>query len=174
MSDGPYFKGSTISLKKVEDDEHDAVQLEQALDVVCAEFALQKMDEGGKSAELLLRMVAGALIAEVVLTLQTPSSGDALSRLAVVFDGPLILDYLDLSTPELQEYAADLFDLVKKANLRRVVFKHTVEEMKGTLQGPLKALQRGEEPFGHWGVGYERMLSTQRTHERHLIAWKLN
>ncbi|MFA9440827.1 hypothetical protein ACDA63_14415 [Uliginosibacterium sp. sgz301328] len=146
-----YFKGHTISLKKVEDDEQDAVQLEQALDVICAEFALQKLDEGGVVSELLLRLVAGALIAEVVLTLQQPSSKQILSSLKVVFDGPLILDFMDLSTPELKDYAADLFSLVESASIRRVVFKHTVEEMKGTLQGPLKALQRGEEPFGPLG-----------------------
>lgn len=147
-----YFKGNTMSLKKVEDDEQDAIQLEQALDVICAEFALQKMDEGNESAKLLLRMVSGALIAEVVLTLQTPSSGDLLGKLAVIVDGPLILDFLDLSTPELRDYATDLFDLVNKAGLRRVVFKHTLEEIKGTVQGPLKALQRGEEPFGPLGT----------------------
>jgi hypothetical protein len=147
-----YFKGNTISLKKVEDDERDAIHLEQALDVVCAEFALQKMGEGEQSAEFLLRMVSGALIAEVVLTLQTPSSGELLEKLSVIVDGPLILDYLDLSSPELRDYAKDLFEIIKKAGLRRVVFKHTVDEIKGTVQGPLKALQRGEEPFGPLGI----------------------
>ena len=146
-----YFKGSTLSIRKVEDDEQDAVQLEQALDVICAEFALQKIEEGGAASDLLLRLVAGSLIAEVVLTLQRPSSVEVLNKLTVVFDGPLILDYMDLSTPELRDYAVDLFALVKKAGIRLVVFKHTVEEMKGTLQGPLKAMQRGEEPFGPLG-----------------------
>lgn len=146
-----YFKGNTLTLRKVEDDDQDAVQLAQALDVVCAEFALAMMEAGNESADLLLRMVAGALIAEVVLTLQTPSSGELLEKLAVVVDGPLILDQLDLSTPELHEYASDLFDLIGRAHIRRIVFKHTVEEIKGTVQGPLKALQRGEEPYGPLG-----------------------
>ncbi|MDB5815416.1 MAG: hypothetical protein JWN23_2533 [Rhodocyclales bacterium] len=146
-----YFKGSTLSLRKVEDDDQDAIQLEQALDVLCAEFALQKIDDGGAEAELLVRLVSGALIAEVVLTLQTPSSADVLRSLTAVLDGPLVLDLLDLSTPELKEYADNLFELIRKAEVHCVVFKHTLEEMRGTLQGPLKALQRGDEPFGPLG-----------------------
>lgn len=146
-----YFKGGTLSLQAIVDEEQDIVHLEQALDVICAEFALRTMDEGGSGADLLSRMVSGALIAETVLTLQTPSSGESLSKLSVIFDGPLILDFLDLSTPELHDYAVDLIDLVKKAGSTIVVLNHTIEEMKGTLHGPLKALERGEEPYGPLG-----------------------
>ena len=146
-----YYHGKTITLKKVEDDEQDVVQIEKALDVLSAEFALTKLEVGGPSADLLTRLMTGALIAEVVLTLQTPSSTDALGKVKAVFDGPLILDYLDLSTPELLDYAKDLFSLVEKATIQKVVFKHTIEEMKGTLRGPLEAIQRGEQPFGPLG-----------------------
>jgi len=146
-----YYRGKTISLRKVEDDEQDEVQLDQALDVLCAEFALRKLEAGGATADLLTRLMTGALIAEVVLTLQTPSSSEVLGKLTVVFDGPLILDFLDLSTPEFRDYANDLFELVGKAAMRKVVFKHTIEEMKGTLRGPLEALQRGDQPFGPLG-----------------------
>jgi hypothetical protein len=146
-----YYRGKTITLKKIEDDEFDAVQLDRALDVLCAEFALRHLELGGAAAELLTRLMTGALISEVVLTLQTPSSSDVLSELTVVFDGPLILDFLDLSTPELRDYANDLFELVRRAAVRKVVFAHTVEEMKGTLRGPLDALQRGDQPFGPLG-----------------------
>lgn len=75
-----YYRGKTISLKKVEDDEQDAVQLVQALDVLSAEFALRKLEAGGKTADLLTRLMTGALIAEVVLTLQAPSSSDVLAK----------------------------------------------------------------------------------------------
>lgn len=146
-----YYRGRTLALKKVEDDPQDAFQLSQALDVLSAEFALRMLEQGTGAADLLARLMSGAIIAEVVLTLQTPSSSDALASLAVVFDGPLILDYLDLSTPELRDYANDLFDLLGKAGVRKAVLRHTVEEMKGTLRGPLEALQRGDQPFGPLG-----------------------
>lgn len=146
-----YYRGRTIALKRIEDDPQDAFQLNQALDVLSADFALRNLEHGGAAAELLARLMSGAIIAEVVLTLQTPSSSDALARLTVVSDGPLILDYLDLSTPELRDYANDLFQLLGRAGVRKAVFKHTVEEMKGTLRGPLEALQRGDQPFGPLG-----------------------
>lgn len=146
-----YYHGKTLILKRVEDDEQDAIQLEQALDVLSAEFVLRKLEASDSAGELLTRLMTGALIAEVVLTLQAPSSIDALGDLKVVFDGPLVLDFMDLSTPELRDYASDLFALVEKATARKVIFKHTLEEMKGTLRGPLDALQRGEKPFGPLG-----------------------
>ncbi|MBK7953627.1 MAG: hypothetical protein IPK02_06465 [Candidatus Accumulibacter sp.] len=146
-----YYHGKKIVLTKVEDDEHDAVQLEQSLDVLSAEFALRKLEGGGAAADLLTRLMTGALIAEVVLTLQTPSSSDALAKVNAVLDGPLILDFLDLSTPELRDYAKDLFELVGRAAVRKVVFEHILEEMKGSLRGPLGALQRGDQPFGPLG-----------------------
>lgn len=146
-----YYRGRTITLRKVEDDTQDAPQLDQALDVLSAEFALRLLEAGGAPAELLTRLLNGALIAEVILTLQTPSSADALAKVTVVFDGPLILDYLDLSTPELRDYAKDLFELLERAGVHKAVFNHTIEEMKGTLRGPLEALQRGDQPFGPLG-----------------------
>lgn len=146
-----YYKGDTLSLKKNQDDEQEEIYLDQALDVLCAEFVLEKLEAGGAIADLLTRLTTGALIAEVVLTLQTPSSSDLLHKLAVVFDGPLLLDYLDLSSPELKDYANDLFELVNKAQIQKFVFKHSIAEMKGTLQGPLSALARGEEPYGPLG-----------------------
>lgn len=146
-----YYRGRTIVLRKVEDDPQDAFQLSQALDVLSAEFAMRMLERGGAAADLLARLMGGAIIAEVILTLQTPSNSDALSQLSVISDGPLILDILDLSTPELRDYANDLFDLLGRAGVRKTVFKHTVEEMKGTLRGPLEALQRGDQPFGPLG-----------------------
>lgn len=146
-----YYHGKTLTIKRVEDDEQDAIQLEQALDVLTAEFVLRKLEASDSAAELLTRLMTGALIAEVVLTLQAPSSIEALGNLTVVFDGPLVLDFMDLSTPELRDYANDLFTLVEKATTRKVIFKHTLEEMKGTLRGPLDTLRRGEKPFGPLG-----------------------
>ncbi len=146
-----YYKGQTLVLKAVEDDEQDAVQLGQALDVLTAAFALRTIEQGGASANLITRLTGGALIAEVVLTLQVPSSSDALNNISMAFDGPLILDSLDLSTPELLDFSKDLFELVEKAGINKVVFTHVVMEMKGTLRAPLEALQRGETPFGPLG-----------------------
>lgn len=146
-----YYKGKKLVLNDVVDDEQDAVHLDQALDVLSAAFALQTIEHGGSGADLITRLTGGALIADVVLTLQVPSSSAALNDISMSFDGPLILDYLDLSTPELHDFAKDLFALIEKAGIRKFVFAHVVMEMKGTLRGPLEAMQRGETPFGPLG-----------------------
>lgn len=146
-----YYKGKKLVLNEVVDDEHDAVHLDQALDVLSAAFALQTIEQGGSGADLITRLTCGALIAEVVLTLQVPSSSTALNGVSISFDGPLILDFLDLSTPELNDFSKDLFELIEKAGIRKYVFSHVVAEMKGTLRGPLEAVQRGEMPFGPLG-----------------------
>ena len=146
-----YYKGKKLVLHDVVDDEQDAVHLDQALEVLSAAFALQTIEQGGSGADLITRLTGGALIAEVVLTLQVPSSSAALNNLSMSFDGPLILDFLDLSTPELHDFSKDLFALIEKAGIRKFVFTHVVTEMKGTLRGPLEAVQRGETPFGPLG-----------------------
>lgn len=146
-----YYKGKKLVLNEVVDDEQDAVRLDQALDVLSAAFALRTIEQGGASADLITRLTGGALIAEVVLTLQVPSSSVALNNMSMSFDGPLILDFLDLSTPELRDFSEDLFALIEKAGIRKFVFSHVVAEMKGTLRGPLEAVQRGETPFGPLG-----------------------
>ena len=146
-----YYKGRKLVLNEVVDDEQDAVHLDQALDVLSAAFALQTIEQGGSGADLITRLTCGALIAEVVLTLQVPSSSTALNGVSISFDGPLILDFLDLSTPELHDFSKDLFELIEKAGIRKFVFSHVVDEMKGTLRGPLELVQRGETPFGPLG-----------------------
>lgn len=145
-----YFVGNKLTLKKAEEPE-DSVDLESAIDVLSAEFALRTMSRGGASAELLVKIATGALIAEVILTLQAPSGGDAFDDLSVFIDAPLLLDKLDLSSVELREFANSLFELMEKAHVRMAVFSHTLEEMRGTILGPLDAMRRGDEPFGPLG-----------------------
>lgn len=148
--DRNYYKGNTLALKKVEEPD-EPIELQSALDVLSAEFALRAMEKGGDAAELMIKIASGALIAEVVLTLQTPSSIDTFKNLSIYVDAPLLLDLMDLSSIELKDFAISLFDLIRKAGARLAVFSHTLEEMRGTIMGPLEALSRGDEPFGPLG-----------------------
>ncbi len=162
-----YYVGNKLVLKKPEEPE-DPVDLESALDVLCAEFALRSMDKGGASAELLVKIASGALIAEVILTLQTPGGTSSLDDLSVFIDAPLLLDRLDLSSIELKEFATSLFDLMERAHVRMAVFSHTLEEMRGTIHGPLDAMARGEEPFGPLGSRI-RLDSSQAAYARSVL-----
>jgi hypothetical protein len=149
--DRNYFKGRKISLSMDAEEDEPPINSEQALDILCADFAIHTAETAPEKFDLLSRLGKGALIAEVVLTLQTPSADADLSAVTVLLDGPLILDSLDLSTPELKDFATALFDLIDRARLRKAVFLHTVEEMQGTIRAPLEALMRGERPYGPLG-----------------------
>ncbi len=128
-------------------DENGEVQLKLAIDVLSAEFITTLAKNDPSRFSFLERMVSGAMIADVVLTLQQPTDTD-LSGLTVVLDGPLIMDKLDLNTPEHTEYAADLLDLLRKANVKLVTYAHVVEEIHGSIYAPLSAHLRGEPTFG--------------------------
>lgn len=146
-----FYTGKTISLKKSDLDENEIIDQEQILDVITANYALHVLETNKDKFNLLTKIASGALIAEVVLTLQTPSPDQKLSDVTLLLDGPILLDYLDLSTVELKTFSLDLFNLINKLNIRKAVLNHTVDEMKGTIHGPLEMLQRNQLPFGPLG-----------------------
>jgi hypothetical protein len=146
-----FYTGKTIKLKKVELDEDEVIDQEQILDVITANYALHVFETNKDNYNLLTKIASGALIAEVVLTLQTPSPDEKLSNVTLLLDGPILLDFLDLSTVELKSFSQDLFDLINKLNIKKAVLNHTIEEMKGTIHGPLEMAQRNQLPFGPLG-----------------------
>jgi hypothetical protein len=150
--DRNYFKGKMLSLTSDNHVPETPADPQQALDILCAEFAFHASEVDSGKFELLSRLTKGALVSEVVLTLQTPSADADLRGVTIVLDGPLILDYFDLSTKELKEYSDALFDLITKAKLRKATFTHTLDEMVGTIRAPLEAMQRGEQPYGPLGT----------------------
>ncbi len=126
----------------------DTDHIELALDILSAEFITTLANEKPEQFSLLERMITGAMIADVVLTLQQPAADTNLSSLMVVLDGPLIMDALDLNTPESKQYAQDLLDLLKKARVNIITYKHVVEEIHGSIYAPLSAHIKGEVAYG--------------------------
>ena len=169
--DKNYFVGRTLTLKKQAEEEPKKPDIEHALDILCAEFALRLVETAVEKFNLLTKIASGVLIAEVVLTLQSPSSVSGLKGVSAVLDGPLILDFLDLSTPELKEFASDLFQMIDKTGMKKIMFQHTVEEVRGTIHAPLESLQRGEEPYGP--LGNRILRSTQHAAYARLVHDRL-
>jgi hypothetical protein len=126
----------------------DADQLELALDVLSAEFITTLAKEDPVRFSFLERMICGAMIADVVLTLQQPAADTNLSGLTVVLDGPLIMDRLDLNTPESAQYAQDLLDMLKSAHVKLITYKHIVKEIYGSIYAPLTSYINGEWAYG--------------------------
>ena len=148
---GIFFEGSTLTLSNDEESGTGEYSLERVLDVICAQFALKLLEMQSEQFDLLLRIASGALIADVVLTLKEPSSVEELTNLKFVFDGPLILDLLDLSTPELHDFVSSLVETVDSVEISKQVFLHVVEEIVGSIRTPLVSLARGDRPYGPLG-----------------------
>ena len=87
--DRNFFDGSTLTLSNDEETGTGEYSLERVLDVVCAQFALKLLEKKPEQFELLVKIASGALMADVVLTLQQPSSIDEFRNLKFVFDSPL-------------------------------------------------------------------------------------
>ena len=122
------------------------------LDVLCATFLLYCKRENPDLFDLLVRICNGALLAEVVLDLQNPPrSGSQLSELTLLLDGPLVLDLLDLSDQEHHQHMVALLQSATEASARVAILPHTVDEVRGAILAPLRALQRGERTHGPLG-----------------------
>lgn len=132
----------------VTSEEKTAEQLSLALDVLSAEYILALTDKDSSRFDLIVRIASGALIADVVLTLQQSSANTNLSGLTAVLDGPLIMDLLDLNTQESLHFSQDLMNLLKNAHINVVTFKHVVEEMGGAIYAPLEAFNNGQDAYG--------------------------
>jgi len=135
-------------IEKGNDVRVDTDQLEIALDVLSAEYITVLAKENPERFSFLERMISGAIIADVVLTLQQPAADTNLSALTVVLDGPLIMDRLDLNTPESKQYAEDLIDMLKNAHVQLITYKHIVKEIYGSIYAPLTSHINGELPYG--------------------------
>lgn len=123
-------------------------QREMVLDVLSAEYITNLAEGNPARFEFLERMAAGALIADVVLTLQQPAANTSLNKLTVVIDSPLIMDALDLNTPEQAKYAQDLIDLLNKSQVKLITFKHLIGEIKNNIHAPLTAHLQGQYSYG--------------------------
>jgi len=102
--------------------------------------------------ESMARVSSGALIAEAVAGLSSPS-GIAIPNegLRVVVDGPLLLDYLDLNTPEQHVYVKQMLDELRALGFMLVTFDHVIDEMRMLINAALKEYAAGRE-YGPLGV----------------------
>lgn len=130
------------------DDKVNSDQVALALDVLSAEFITTLGEEKPERLIFLERMTSGAMIADVVLTLQQPAADTNLSDLTVVLDGPLIMDRLDLNTPESKQYAEDLLDMLSGAHVKLITFRHVVQEIHGSIYAPLTSHINGDSTYG--------------------------
>ncbi len=135
----------TLSLPKskaVEDQENESAQLAR-LDVICASYILEAFTKNRDVYELLVKIASGALLAEVVLNVQSPSTGINLRALTVILDAPLVMSILDLRAPEATEYARAFANQLKSNGASLKIFNHSIDEIGYNLKSVVENVSNG-------------------------------
>jgi hypothetical protein len=140
-------KPSKLSLrpKKVGDD---GWSEKQALDFLVPDYVLHIHMEAPELFNLVSQISFGALVADAVSALAMPKTSNNDPDLRAAMDGPLLLDALDLNSPEHTEYAKELLEQFVQAGFRLATFDHVIEEMRRTIRTTLEQHKKGEA-FGH-------------------------
>ncbi len=131
--------------------ERDKRNTEEArLDELAADFILDAAANRREIFDHIEKISAGALLAEVVLTLQEPPSQNDLIDLVIYFDAPFLMDLLDLGVDESCAYAKELFEELIAAGCKLRTFTHCVAEIKRNIKAAMEAYQLGQA-FGPTG-----------------------
>ena len=121
---------------------------EKSLDYLVADFILTCAERTPEIFIAVAKIAQGALMADAVAGLAAPTAIRMPNPpLRVVLDAPLIMDLLDLNTPEHTSYAKDLLEMVNAAQLRVAVFDHSLEEVRLAIRTTLAAA-KGGQAFG--------------------------
>jgi hypothetical protein len=121
--------------------------LEQAIDFLTADFVLHLNESSPEAFADLAAIAFGALVADAVSALAIPGQGSRPAgddALRVVIDGPLLLDALNVNSPEHYDYAIGLLGLFKNAGLRLATFDHILAEMETLIRRTLEHFQAGD------------------------------
>lgn len=150
--DRSFLKKSTLTLKSAENGQTEEDSIDLYLSYLAASFILHVRDTSERDFELLVSVCSGALVAEVVLSLQNPpTTTDAFQNLTIILDGPLIMDALGLGHDDQGEYARTLIQQLKNVGAAVKTFSHIIEEVEGAIRTPLTNYERGQDVYGPLG-----------------------
>ena len=148
----------TLSLPKFSKLDSDAVQHErktQWLNAIFSDYALNNIDPTSSEYDLFLKLASGSIVVEAVLNFCDPKPEKDLKNTWFIIDTPLLMDLLDLDSPQRHLFAREMFAQLKQANGRLGVFSHTVEETSNNIKAALKAYN---DRNSHGAIGI-RMIS---------------
>ena len=127
----------------------------QWLNAIFSAYILNLKNESTELYELVQRVANGAIVVEAVLNFCNPKAAQSLANTWVFLDTPLLMDLLDLDTPERHVYAKDLLDQLITAKAKLAIFTHSLEEASNNIQAALSAY---ENRCSHGAIGI-RMIS---------------
>ncbi|PLC44669.1 hypothetical protein C0Q88_08300 [Ralstonia pickettii] len=151
---------STLSLPRDKDADEKLLQESQLttrLNSAFSEFVRGLRESDPKAFELVGRLTAGALLAEVVLNYQVPANPQGFKGVHFYVDAPLIMDLLDFDSPERHQATKALIDGLRAAGASIRTFDHCVTEVRDNL---LAALAAYKDRRAYGNIGQRLMLST--------------
>lgn len=153
---------NTLSLKVGEQSEQEIsarrnlkeeFQEKARLNMLCASFVLDAYNSNQQLYELIVRIVSGALVAEMVLNFQEPEVDADLSQVTFIFDTPLLMAIMDLSSEKEHEFAIGLFKDMASKGAKFAVYEHSADELRSNL----KAVKQKHEEKRSFGATARRL-----------------
>jgi len=124
---------------------------EVMFDFLVAKFITFANAHAPELFDAMARVSSGALIAEAIAGLASPGEIRVPKEgFRIVIDGPLLLDYLDLNTPEQHVYVKQMLKELQGLGFALVTFDHVIDEMRSLINAALKEYAVGREygPLG--------------------------
>lgn len=149
---------ATISLPKIKGMSEEAIIEErktQWLNAIFSDFVLNKIDPNSTEFESFQRVATGSIVVEAVMNFCDPKVGTTLQNTWFIVDSPLLMDLLDLDSPERHAFAKELFAQMKKANAKLAVYSHSLTEITHNIKSALTHYQ-DRSSYGAIGI---RMIS---------------
>lgn len=126
------------------------VTKESRLNSLCSGFVLDVYNKDKQLYILLLKIVSGALVAEVVLNFQEPAIEASLDRVNIILDTPFLMDFLNLTSEKENEFASELCKQVESCKGNLCVFEHSIDELEDNLKAVLRSFD-SRKAFGATG-----------------------
>lgn len=118
-----------------------SVKATSRINSLCAGFVLHAFHNDAHLYDLILKIVSGALIAEVVLNFQEPAINASMERVNVILDTPFLMALLDLSCEKEHEFAEKLCEQITERKANLAVYEHSVDELVGNLRAVISAFE---------------------------------
>lgn len=138
--------GKTLTIKPVVPTLEDRLAIQ--LDYIVADFILNLRDSSQTDFELISNILFANMAAEAVSTFRDPQVSSVLSGMRVYLDTPLILDMFRVNTG-FENYADELWSLLKSSGAQIKVFDHTVQESESVVSARLAAIRSGQTHSSH-------------------------
>jgi hypothetical protein len=128
----------------------------QWLNAIFSDYVLNKVNSSYEEYNLFQKIATGSIVVEAVLNFCGPKSENNLQNTWFIFDTPLLMDLLDLDSPERHVFAKEMLKQLVTAKAKLAVFSHSLVETSNNIKAALGAYT---ERNSHGAIGI-RMISS--------------